>query len=117
MQRPLAVLVAVRAEGADADRARLRELAREHRARPRRPVRATLDLLDGEEVCDAEAAELEGRHCDAPLGIRNAQVQRLDLVDGTERSGERCVEPRAREVALVVVGRDGGAAPPRRAPR
>src|SRR4051812_13363260 len=42
-------VLALRLEGAEADRARLRELACEHRAGPRRRVGTTLDLLDREE--------------------------------------------------------------------
>ena len=51
-----------RLERAEADRARLRELAREHRAGPRRRVGAALDLLDREEIAEREPAQLDRRH-------------------------------------------------------
>ena len=49
-------------EGAEADRARLRQLPREHGARPRRRVRAALDLLDVGEVVEEEPPQLDRRH-------------------------------------------------------
>ena len=51
-----------RLERTEADRARLRELAREHRARPRRRVRTALDLLDVEEVVERQSTQLDRRH-------------------------------------------------------
>jgi len=45
---------AFRFERAEADRARFRELTGEHRARPRRRVRAALDLLDRPQVAEAQ---------------------------------------------------------------
>src|SRR5438105_6257146 len=47
---------------------------------------------------------------DAPFCVWDTQVQRLDLVDRTELSGEHCVEPRARDVPLVLIGRNDRAA-------
>src|SRR5262249_8242858 len=55
-------VLAPRFEGAEADRARLRELAGEHRAGPRRRIRATLDLLNLEEVAERELPQLDRRH-------------------------------------------------------
>ena len=46
-------------ERAEADRGRLRELGREHRARPRRRVGAALDPLDRVQVGEVEQADLE----------------------------------------------------------
>jgi hypothetical protein len=56
-----AVVLAVDAERTETDGARLCKLAGEHRARPRRAVRAPLDLLDRREVGESETAELERR--------------------------------------------------------
>jgi len=47
---------------AERERARLRELRREHRPRPGCPVRRALDLLDRVEVRELEAPELELEH-------------------------------------------------------
>src|SRR5262249_19337324 len=46
-------------ERAEADRRSLRELGGEHRARPRRPVGALLDLLDLGQVADRQAPDLD----------------------------------------------------------
>jgi len=54
--------VAVEIERPEADRAGLRKLAGEHRARPRRRVRAALDLLDRPQIGEAECPELDRRH-------------------------------------------------------
>src|SRR5207249_4801975 len=55
-------VLAVHVVGTEADRARLRELAREHRARPRRRIRAPLDRLDRPKIGEPERAQLDRRH-------------------------------------------------------
>ena len=42
--------------------------------------------------------------------VRDSEVERLDLVDAADLARKRRVEARARQVALVVVGRNGSAA-------
>src|SRR4029077_20934723 len=55
------VVLSVDAECAEADRARLRQLPGEHRARPGRAVRPALDLFDRNEIAEAEPPQLERR--------------------------------------------------------
>src|SRR5919109_1947469 len=59
-------------EGAEAHRRGLRQLAREHRARPRGRIRAPLDLFDRAEVLQSEGADLD------PLLARTVSLRRLD---------------------------------------
>src|SRR5262249_49908758 len=59
----------LRVERAEADRRRLRELAGEHRARPRCRIRTLLDALDRAQVGELEAAQLDG-HARSTSGTR-----------------------------------------------
>ena len=93
-------------------RARLRELAREHRARPGRRVGRLLDALDLVEVTELEPSQ---RDAHGPsrlprLRVRLAHVDGLDRRDRAVGVGEGGVERRPRQMARVVVGWDHRAA-------
>ncbi len=57
-------LVPLAVDRAEADRGRLRQLAREHRARPRRGIRRALDLLDRVQVAQLQLPELDHHRSD-----------------------------------------------------
>jgi hypothetical protein len=77
-----------RVEGAEANRGRLRDLAREHRARPRRGVRRALDLLDAVQVAELEAAELDRLDAHESHYVR---ARRESQSSGTRSSARRKV--------------------------